>query len=83
VTASARSPKPGRAALVPIAVGIFAVGLLALAAIVVLFVTGRHDLPLWLNSAAGVLIPLGLILALVGLFREARQSVRNGVEGRR
>jgi hypothetical protein len=71
VTASARSAR-----LVPIAVAIFAVGLLALAAILVLYVTGRHDLPLWLNTAAGVLVPLGLILALVGLFREARQSVR-------
>jgi hypothetical protein len=68
--------------LVQIAVAIFVVGLLALVAIFVLYVTGRHNLPVWLNTSAGVLIPLGLLLALVGLVREARHSARNGVEGR-
>lgn len=62
--------RPAR--LVPVALAIFALGLVALAAIVVLYATGRHDLPLWLNTAAGVLVPLGLALALVGLVREAR-----------
>jgi hypothetical protein len=67
-------PNPVRATrLVPVAVAIFALGLLALAAIFVLYVTGKHDLPLWLNTSAGVLVPLGLLLALVGLVREARR----------
>lgn len=67
VAVSARSSK-----LVPVAVAIFAAGLLALAAVFVLYVSGHHDLPLWLNSSAGVLVPLGLALALIGLVREAR-----------
>lgn len=51
---------------------IFGLGLVALVAVFVLFVSGRHDLPLWLNGAAGVLVPLGLGLALGGLVHEAR-----------
>jgi hypothetical protein len=67
VAGSARSSK-----LVPVAVAVFALGLVALVAVFVLYVSGHHDLPLWLNSSAGVLVPLGLALALVGLVREAR-----------
>ncbi len=66
-TTSVRSSK-----LVPVAVAIFAIGLIALAAVFVLYLSGHKDLPLWLNSSAGVLVPLGLGLALVGLIREAR-----------
>ena len=58
--------------LVPVAVAIFAIGLVALAAVFVLYVSGHRDLPLWLNGSAGVLGPLGLALALVGLVRQAR-----------
>jgi hypothetical protein len=59
--------------LVPVAVAIFAIGLVALAAVFVLYASGHHDLPLWLNSSAGVLVPLGLALALFDLVREARK----------
>jgi hypothetical protein len=62
---------------VPVAVAIFTLGLVALAAVFVLYVGGRHDLPLWLNSTAGVGVPLGLALALIGLVREARQRDRS------
>jgi hypothetical protein len=58
--------------IVPVAVAIFALGVVALAAVFALFMSGHHDLPLWLNSSAGVLVPLGLALALFGLVREAR-----------
>ena len=58
--------------LVPIAVAVFATGLIALAAVFVLYASGHHDLPLWLNGSAGVLAPLGLAVALVGLVGEAR-----------
>lgn len=58
--------------LVPVAVAVFALGVAALVAVFVLYVGGHHDLPLWLNGSAGVLVPLGLALALVGLVREAR-----------
>ena len=59
--------------LVPLAVVIFAIGLIALAVVFVSYATGHRDLPLWLNMSAGVLVPLGLALALVGMFREARR----------
>ena len=62
--------------LVPVAVAIFGIGLIAVAAIFVLYLTGRHDLPVWLNASAGVLVPLGFGLALIGLVREARRSTR-------
>lgn len=68
-------PRPSR--LVPVAVAIFGLGLVALVAVFVLYVSGRHDLPLWLNSSAGVLVPLGLALALLGLIRDGRASRRN------
>ena len=68
-TTSARSSK-----LVPVAVAIFAIGLIALAAVFVLYVSGHKDLPLWLNSSAGVLVLLGLALGLVALIREARSK---------
>jgi hypothetical protein len=58
--------------IVPVAVAIFALGVVALVAVFALFMSGHHDLPLWLNSSAGVLVPLGLALALFGLVREAR-----------
>lgn len=47
-------------------------GVVALVAVFALYVSGHRDLPLWLNGSAGVLGPLGLALALVGLVREAR-----------
>jgi len=59
--------------LVPIAVAIFAIGLVALAVVFVSYAAGHRDLPLWLNMSAGVLVPLGLALALVGLWRDARR----------
>lgn len=65
--------------VVTAAVVMFALGLVAVAAIFVLYATGRHDLPLWLSTSAGVLVPLGLGLALIGLVREARTGNRGSV----
>lgn len=53
--------------------GIFVVGLLAVAVIMVLFATGSHDLPLWLNLAA-MLAPIGFGVGLFGVFLEARSA---------
>ncbi len=69
MAATTRSSK-----LVTVAVAIFALGLLAVATVFVLYVSGEHDLPLWLNTSAGLLVPVGLGLALIGLVREARRS---------
>jgi uncharacterized membrane protein YcjF (UPF0283 family) len=57
-------------------VAIFALGLVAVAALFVCFLAGLHDLPLWLNISAGVGVPLGLALGLFGLVREARADAR-------
>ncbi len=57
----------------PIAVGavLFVIGLVAVAVIMVLFATGAHDLPLWLNLTA-MLAPVGFGVGLYGIAREAR-----------
>ena len=61
--------------LIRVGVVVFALGLVAVAAIFAMFAAGAHDLPLWLNLAA-MLAPIGFGLALIGLFRQARQSSR-------
>ena len=52
---------------------VFAVGLLAIFADMILFAAGSRDLPLWLNLTA-MLAPVGLGLGLIGVVRENRQS---------
>jgi uncharacterized membrane protein YhdT len=65
------------APLAKIGMIIFGLGLLAIAADVVLFASGRHDLPLWINLAC-MLAPVGFGLGLIGVFTESRRaSVRN------
>ena len=60
--------------LLPLAVGLFAVGVLAIVAVFVLFATGHGDLPLWLNVAATYLPAAGLGLGLIAVIRKARQK---------
>ena len=76
-TTPRRAPGPGapRRPLARWGFGIFAVGLLAVAVIMVLFATGSHDLPLWLNLAA-MLAPIGFGIGLLGVFLEARRPPR-------
>ncbi|HUR14391.1 MAG TPA: hypothetical protein VM097_07845 [Mycobacteriales bacterium] len=50
---------------------VFALGVLAVLAVVVPFFLGSHDRPTWLNLAA-LLLPVGLGLALLGLLRGTR-----------
>ncbi len=59
--------------LVRIGVAVFALGLVAIVGAIVPLFFGVHDLPTWLNVAAGVLAPLGLGLALIGLLRAMRR----------
>lgn len=58
--------------LMRIGIGLFALGVLAIVVVFVLFASGLSDLPLWLSLAAGVATPLGLLLGLAALVREAR-----------
>lgn len=67
-------PRPGER-MVRAGAAVFAVGLAAVAVALLLFVTGRADVPLWLTLLA-VLLPLGLAVALVGLLRAASAARR-------
>jgi uncharacterized membrane protein YhdT len=60
--------------LLPLAIGLFAVGVLAIVAVFVLFATGHSDLPLWLNVAATYLPAIGLALGIVAVIRKARRK---------
>ncbi|HUQ60372.1 hypothetical protein [Lentzea sp.] len=60
--------------LLPLAVGLFAVGVLAIAAVFVLFATGHSDLPVWLNVAATYLPAVGLALGIIAVVRRSRQK---------
>jgi hypothetical protein len=54
---------------------LFAVGLVAIVADLVLFVSGQRNLPLWLNLVC-MLAPLGLGVGLVSVVKEARGASR-------
>ncbi|HET6500468.1 MAG TPA: hypothetical protein VFG87_06850 [Amycolatopsis sp.] len=53
-------------------IGVFAVGVLAVLAVFVLFAAGLRNLPVWLSAVAGVATPLGLALGFIALVREHR-----------
>lgn len=55
---------------------VFGIGVVAVLVVVLPFFFGRGNWPLPFNLAAGVLPPLGLALALVGLVRSARSTAR-------
>jgi hypothetical protein len=52
---------------------LFAIGLVAIFADMILFAAGSRDLPLWVNLTA-MLAPVGLGLGLIGVVRENRAS---------
>jgi predicted tellurium resistance membrane protein TerC len=62
----------GKPILMRIGIGLFAIGMLAVLAVFVMFAAGLENLPVWLSAVAGVVTPLGLLLGLIALVREAR-----------
>ena len=56
---------------------LFGLGVLGVLAVVVPFLLGRDDAPLWTTLLAS-LLPVGLGLALLGLLRGARARRRSG-----
>ncbi|WP_040919269.1 MULTISPECIES: hypothetical protein [Saccharomonospora] len=60
--------------LMRIGIGLFALGMLAVVAVFLLFAAGYSELPVWLSAAAGVVTPLGLGLGLISLVREHRRA---------
>lgn len=68
------SPKahPGKPWLMRLGIGVFAIGVLAVITVFVMFAAGLRDLPVWLSVAAGVATPLGIVLGFIALVREHR-----------
>ncbi|GAA1199121.1 hypothetical protein [Prauserella alba] len=73
-TSDEQATHPGKPLLMRLGVGLFAVGMLAVIVVFVLFAAGMEDLPVWLSVAAGVVTPLGLGLGLIALVREHKGS---------
>jgi uncharacterized membrane protein len=55
--------------LMPLAVALFALGVVA---IVAMFVTGERGLPVWVFAAGWLLAPAGLALGVFSAVRESR-----------
>ena len=72
--AAADAAPPGER-LVLVGALLFAFGIAGVLAVVVPFLLGRDDAPLWTTLLA-LLLPLGLGLALLGLLRGARARRR-------
>lgn len=68
--AAADPPRPGER-LVRAGALVFGAGVLGILAVLVPFLLGRDDAPLWTTLVAS-LMPVGLGVALVGLLRGAR-----------
>lgn len=62
--------------LMPLALGLFAIGLVAIVAVFALFAAGKTDLPVWLNVAAWLLTPIGLGLGVISVVRNSRTKRR-------
>ncbi|ANZ36603.1 hypothetical protein BBK82_11535 [Lentzea guizhouensis] len=60
--------------LMPLAIGLFAVGVLAIIAVFALFIAGKSDLPVWLNVAATYLPAIGLGLGIIAVVRKSRRK---------
>lgn len=72
--AAPQAPQPGER-LVRVGAVLFALGVLGVLVVVVPFLLGRDDAPLWTTLLAS-LLPVGLGLALLGLLRGARSRRR-------
>ncbi|WP_409184748.1 hypothetical protein F9C11_10945 [Amycolatopsis sp. VS8301801F10] len=67
-----KAKQTGKPILMRLGIGLFAIGMLAVATVFVMFAVGLENLPVWLSAAAGVITPLGLLLGLIALIQEAR-----------
>ncbi|GAA2810185.1 hypothetical protein GCM10010470_51850 [Saccharopolyspora taberi] len=59
----------------PLAMGMFGLGLIAVVVVFGAFATGVEDLPLWLNLAT-LLAPAGLIIGVVTSIARTRRASR-------
>lgn len=58
---------------------VFAAGLLCVGVDMLIFATGGHNTPLWLNLGC-LAAPIGLAIAVVAVLRRARAEQRAAVE---
>jgi hypothetical protein len=72
VTKEAALAATGKPFLMRIGIGLFALGMLAVLTVFIMFAAGLENLPVWLSAGAGIVTPLGLLLGLIALVREAR-----------
>jgi hypothetical protein len=68
--------RPPRDRVLTMAMVLFAIGLVAVAAAFVLFAVGHRGLPTWL-SAASALLPIGFAIGAVRTVRQWRRADRN------
>jgi hypothetical protein len=71
---ASKTTSSGAPWLMRLGVSLFAVGMVAVLAVFIMFAVGLRNLPVWLSAAAGVITPLGLLLGLIALVREARRK---------
>ncbi|NKQ55192.1 hypothetical protein HFP15_20110 [Amycolatopsis sp. K13G38] len=64
---------PRKPWLMRVGIGVFALGVLAVLVVFVMFAAGLRDLPVWLSALAGIATPLGIALGLIALMREHRK----------
>ncbi|MBV9843808.1 MAG: hypothetical protein JOZ47_01870 [Kutzneria sp.] len=55
--------------LMPLSMMVFAAGLIALAAVFALRASGVDHLPVWLDVTSAMLVPLGITMGLISVFR--------------
>ncbi|MEC3978588.1 hypothetical protein [Amycolatopsis sp. H20-H5] len=65
---------PGKPFLMRLGIGLFALGMVAVLAVFIMFAAGLENLPVWLSAAAGIITPLGLGLGIIALVHEARRK---------
>lgn len=73
--------RPPRDRVSTVAMLLFAIGLLALAAVFVLFALGHRDLPVWLSTAS-LLLPVGLAIGIGRTVLLARRTAQPGGDER-
>ena len=64
--------RTGKPILMRLGIGLFAIGMIAVVTVFVMFAAGLENLPVWLSAVAGVVTPIGLLLGLIALIQEAR-----------
>ena len=71
---TAAKTSPRKPWLMRLGIGVFAIGVLAVLTVFIMFAAGLRNLPVWLSAVAGIATPLGIALGLIALAREHRKA---------